>query len=323
LILFLNLSLVLSAYSAEPFLIKFATVAPEGSTWMKYMHTLDQVVREKTQGSLGFKFYAGGVAGDELDVLKKIRIGQIHAAAFSGVGMGSILPMIRVLDLPFLFRNNQEIDLTQEGLQDFFSAQFRSKGFEMLSWAEVGDVYIFSKKPIQKVQDLQQMKVWAWAGDPIAKQTFSAMGVTPIPLAVTDVTTSLNTGMIDTVYAPPLGAIALQWNRSLNYMTALPLTHSTGALLISESAFNKIPAPQAAILKEESRRVMNELTLELRKQSKESIQLLEKSGLKIIQVADQKELNAFYEIHQQVARDLSGQIYPPELLQKIYTLLKR
>jgi TRAP-type C4-dicarboxylate transport system substrate-binding protein len=311
-----------SASASEPFLIKFATVAPEGSTWMKYIHNLDQVIREKSQGTLGFKFYAGGVMGDELDVLKKIRIGQIHAAAFSGVGLGSILPMVRVLDLPFLFRNDQEIDLVQEDLQNYFGEQFRPKGFEMLSWAEVGDVHIFSKKPIQSLQDLHQMKVWTWAGDPIAKETFSAMGVTPIPLAVTDVTTSLNTGMIDTVYAPPLGAIALQWNRSLNFMTALPLTHSTGALLISESVFNKIPAPLASLLKEECLRAMQELTLELRKQSKDSIQLLEKSGIKIIQVP-QNNLNEFYQVHQQVAHKLTGQLYPKELLDQIYALLKR
>ena len=99
------------ASGVEPFLIKFATLAPEGSTWMNHMRDLDKTLKAKSQGRLGFRVYPGGVAGDELDVLRKIRIGQIHAAAFSGVGFGQILPMVRVLDLPFLFRSDQEVDL--------------------------------------------------------------------------------------------------------------------------------------------------------------------------------------------------------------------
>jgi TRAP-type C4-dicarboxylate transport system substrate-binding protein len=289
---------------------------------MKYMHDLDQVVREKSGGTLGFKFYAGGVMGDELDVLKKIKINQIHAAAFSGVGFGEILPMVRVLDLPFLFRQNQEVDLVQDKLTNYFSDQFRQKGFELMAWAEVGDVFLFSTKPIQKVQDLSTLKVWTWTGDPIAKETFVAMGVNPIPLAVTDVTTALNTGMVNTVYGPPLGILALQWHRSVQYMISPPLSHSTGAFLLSQSAYAKIPPQFSTMFKEECRKTMLELTLELRNQSQTSMQVLEKSGIKIIQVP-QNNLNEFFHVHQQVAHKLTGQLYPKELLDQIYALLKR
>ena len=215
--LFLLLGASAMSFAAEPLTIKFATVAPEGSSWMNTMKELDKTIREKTQGQIAFRIYAGGVAGDELDALRKIRIGQLHSAAFSGVGFGQILPAVRVLDLPFLFRNYKEIDGVHKEMEGFFAEQFRQKDFELLSWAEVGNVHLFSQEPIRKVGDLAKLKVWTWSGDPIAKETFSAMGTNPIPLAITDVTTALNTGMIDTVYAPPLGAIALQWNLSVKY----------------------------------------------------------------------------------------------------------
>ena len=101
-------------------MIKFATVVPEGSTWMKNMRVLDKRLRKKSDGKIGFRIYAGGVAGDELDVLRKIRIGQIHSAAFSGVGFGQILPMVRILDLQFLFRKEQETDLVHRKMEPFF-----------------------------------------------------------------------------------------------------------------------------------------------------------------------------------------------------------
>jgi TRAP-type C4-dicarboxylate transport system substrate-binding protein len=321
--LFLLLDFSAISFAAEPLTIKFATVAPEGSTWMNSMKELDKTIREKTQGQIAFRVYAGGVAGDELDALRKIRIGQLQSAAFSGVGFGQILPAVRVLDLPFLFRNDKEIDLVHKEMEGFFAEQFRQKDFELLSWAEVGNVHLFSQEPIRKVSDLAKLKVWTWSGDPIAKETFSAMGTNPIPLAITDVTTALNTGMIDTVYAPPLGAIALQWNLYVKVMTSLPLAHSTGAVLISKNFAQKIPAEHFKIIKDEFHRSMERLTLELRKQTEESVALLEKGGIKLLPVPQEAELKDFYRVHDRVAQALTGKVYPKEVLDRVYDILKK
>ena len=305
------------------YLIKFATVAPEGSTWVKSMRAIDKEIRKKSGGRLGFRIYAGGIAGDELDVLKKIRIGQIHCAAFSGVGFGHILPMVRVLDLPFLFSNEQQVDLVHRELRPFFAGEFRKKGFELLAWAEVGNVHLISKKPIRTVHDLSGLKVWTWSGDPIAKETFVAMGVNPIPLAITDVTTALNTGMIDTVYAPPLGALALQWQNYLNDMMALPLAHSTGAILVSSKYYKKLPKDLSQLLRSTLEKGMADLTTKLRDQTREAVEVLRQSGLTIIPAPEGKALNQFHAIRAVVASKLTDKIYPKGLLDRVYLILKR
>jgi TRAP-type transport system periplasmic protein len=319
-----GLYLTAAADAAGPrYVIKFATVAPEGSTWVKSMRDIDKTLRERSGGRLGFGIYAGGIAGDELDVLKKIRIGQIHCAAFSGVGFGKILPMVRVLDLPFLFSNSGQVDRVHRELRPFFTEEFRKKGFELLAWAEVGNVHLMSKRPIRTVQDLSGLKVWTWAGDPVAKETFVAMGVNPIPLAVTDVTTALNTGMIDTVYAPPLGALALQWQNYLTDMMALPLTHSTGAILIASSYFNKLPADLTQLLKETLEAGVARLTVQLREQTHEAMEIIQKSGLTIIPAPEGEDLAQFHAIRAVVARKLTGELYPQELLDRVYETLKK
>ena len=323
LFLFVFLMMPGSVRGAEPLIIKFATLAPEGSTWMNTMRDLERVIKEKSKGRLGFRIYAGGVAGDELDVLKKIRIGQIHCAGFSGVGFGQILPMVRVLDLPFLFRDHREVELVHNEMEGFFADRFGEKGFEFLAWAEVGDVHLFSQSPIRKVSDMARLKVWAWTGDPIAKETFSAMGTNPILLAIADVTTALNTGMIDTVYAPPLGALALQWNLYTKFMTSLPLAHSTGAVLMAKNFWDKIPPDLQKTVKEEFRRAMARLTIELRKQTKESIGVIEKSGIMVLPMPDDADLRDFYKVHDQVARALTGKMYPKDILERVYGILKR
>ena len=304
-------------------MIKFATVAPEGSTWVKHMKALDKDIRAKSGGRLGFRIYAGGIAGDELDILRKIRIGQIHCAGFTGVGFGKILPMVRVLDLPFLFKSYEEADLVHRELRPFFVDQFRKKGFELLAWAEVGNVYLFSKKPIERIKDLSGLKVWVWSGDPIAKETFSSMGVNPVPLAITDVTTALNTGMIDTVYVPPLGALALQWYTSIHYIMDLPLTHSTGAMLISGKFYRKLPEDLSDLLSVITQKAMTELTIELRKQNEEAIRIITDSGVSVTPAPSGSDLDEFYEINGKVARKLTGNIYPEDVLKRVYGLLER
>lgn len=310
------------AYS-KSFTIKFATIAPEGSAWMKHMRELERSIGEKSRDRLRFKIYAGGIAGDELDVLRKIRIGQIQAAAFSGVGFGHILPMVRVLDLPFLFRNYGEVDLIHRELKDFFSEKFRNKGFELISWAEVGNVHLFSKDPIYRVKDIARLKVWTWTGDPLSKETFLAMGANPVPLSITDVTTALNTGMVDTVYAPPLGALALQWYRYVKFMVSLPLAHSTGAVLLSRKTSDMIGSDLLQLIRHEFVPAMASLTSELRKQAREAINLIESSGLQVMPMPRGNDLEDFYSVHDRVAKRLAGRIYPQELLERIYEILAK
>jgi TRAP-type C4-dicarboxylate transport system substrate-binding protein len=290
---------------------------------MKYMRALDKRILEKTGDRLGFRFFPGGVAGDELDVLRRIRVGQIHCAAFSGVGFGQILPAVRVLDLPFLFRSHKEIDKVHGALRPFFSEQFRKKGFELLGWAEIGNVHLFSKHAIQTIADLSQRKVWTWSGDPIAKEAFVAMDVNPIPLAVTDVTTALNTGMIDTVYSPPLGALALQWYVPLEHMTALPFVHSTGAVLISSRFIKKLPRDLTKILKDEFEKTLQQLTVALREQTAESVKLMQQQGLMVTPSPSGEPLNAFYRIHGKVASKMEGKMFSSDLLQRVYGILGR
>ena len=314
---------VVGAKEPNPFVIKFATVAPEGSTWMKQMWSIALDLRKKSKGRLLFKIYAGGIAGGELEILKKIRLGQLQSAAFTGVGFGQILPEVRVLDLPFLFRSYAEVDCVLSQLKPYFRKRFESKGFILLNWAEVGNVYVFSKKPIAKTADFAQCRPWSWAGDPIAKETFSALGVTPIVLPITDVTTALATGMVDTVYAPPLGLLALQWHPYVRYMNPLPFAHSTGALLLSHRAWNKLPPDLKSLLLKVFEQGIQPLTAKLREQNRKAIDVLTRQGLKVLSPPKGSDLAGFDSIHRRVAAALSGKIYPATLLKEVYKILGR
>ena len=299
----------------DSYVIKFATIAPEGSSWMNVWGELNQSLMKKTNGRLKFQVYSGGVSGDEKDVIRKMKLGMLHSAGFTGNGLGEILPETRVLELPFLFRSSEEVDYVVGKLNDYFRKAFEEKGYILLGWADVGFVHIFTNVPAKDLGALKQVKMWTWEGDPLASATFKACGITPIPLSVTDVTTGLQTGMVNGVYSSPLAMVALQWFTKVKYMSTPPMTNATGAVLITKKMFDTLPEDLKSVLMDECKTFLRKLVETSRKDNEESIKVLKNSGLEIVSVSDEglKQLEA---VSREVSKTLSGDLYPQDLLNR-------
>lgn len=310
-----------SAAQAAPKTIKFATLAPDGTTWMNSMREFSKEVENKTEGRVKFKIYAGGTQGDEKDVVRKMRLGQLQGAGLTGVGIGEIAPAVRLLDTPFFFKSPREIDHIYDVMDSDFRAIFEEKGYVLLGWAEVGIVTIFSNEPITKKEDFRKVKMWLWEGDPTAEAAFTALDIKPIPLSVTDVMSSLQTGMINAVYASPLSAMALQWNTKMKYMLTLPLTTSAGAVVISKKAFDSLDEADRAVLLEEGRKSFRALTVQSRRDNDESLKILAKS-LTFVKPENMAAVKGFEQAGDAARKALTGKLYSEELLNKVQNELK-
>ncbi len=318
-------SMLSAAFAANSFAatktIKFATQAPEGTAWMNSMRSFAKDVEEKTEGRVKFKIYAGGTQGDEKDVVRKMRLGQLHGAGMTGVGIGEIAPSVRILDTPFLFKNPAEIDHIYDVMDKDFRKIFEDKGYVLLGWAEVGIVTIFSNEPITKKEDFKKVKMWLWEGDPAAEAAFAALDIKPIPLSITDVMSSLQTGMINAVYNSPLAAMAMQWNTKMKYMLTLPLTTSAGAVVISKKTFDSLEEADRKVLLEEGAKQFRQLTEQSRKDNAESLELLKKN-LTFTNPENAAAVKAFEDAGEKARVSLTGKLYSKELLDKVQAELK-
>lgn len=302
---------------AQQYTIKFATLATEGSTWLNVMKEYDQAVRKESGGRLGFKIYAGGVQGDEKDVLRKIRLGQLHGAGITGVGIGEIAKSVRILDSPFLFKSYEEIDSVDEQFHSLFRKSFEDGGFVLIGWAEVGFAYTFTNTPVSTPADLKGVKMWMWEGDPIAEAMFDALDVHPIPLSITDVMTSLQTRLIDGVYSPPLACLALQWFTRVKYMLDVPLADAQGAIVVAKNKFDQLPKDLQDILLNEGKIYFARLTRLSREDNAKAISTLEKNGIHIIKVQDKKLLASYDEFGKKARQSLVGKLYDEQLLSNV------
>lgn len=305
------------AYATE---LKIATLAPEGTSLYKGLEQAAREIKTKTGGRVTVKIFAGGVQGDEKDVVRKMRYGQLDGAALTGVGLGLIEPQIRVLELPFLFKNTAQVDRVYAGMEDYFKKEFAKKGFVLLGWSEVGFVKIFSNKPIRTKEDLKGMKMWMWEGDPLAREMYKAMNVTPVPLAITDVLTSLQTNLIDAAYAPEFGAIAFQWHTKTKYMTDVNLVNGTGGILVTRKAWSRLSGKDQSVVKQVIKNQAVKLVQKTRQDNLASKAAIQNAGIQIVQ-PDARALAELQSVGQQVRKSLTGKLYSQELLNKVLGLL--
>ena len=306
----------LTASISQAIELKCASLAPVGSTYANKFTEFAKGVEQGTGGSVKITLYNGGVMGDEKDMVKKLRIGQLDCAGFTGVGLGLINPAVRVMELPFLFSNYAQVDKVFGVVSPSLKQLLKNKGFELLGWAHPGFVKIYSKEKIASQNDMNGKKVWIWAGDPIAESMTKNLGLNAVPLSLPDVLTSLQTGMIDTVYAPELAAVALQWYTKTKFITDVNLVHSMGGLVINQQSMGKLSASQQQVMRKTADEVMNNLTVMTRTENDKSLSAMMSAGLKKVPV-DPGELQKLQESGKQVASDLSDNMFPVSLLNQV------
>jgi TRAP-type C4-dicarboxylate transport system substrate-binding protein len=235
------------------YLFKIASLAPDGSVWAKRFKEMTEEIIEKSNNEIGFKIYPGGVMGDDRAMYRKMRIGQLQGGGFTMTGIGEIVEDFRVMGIPFLFDSYAEVDYVAEKLWPHFQKAFLDNQLVLLAMSEVGFIYTMSKEPITNLAEFRKSKSWVPEGDPISNIFLETVGVTPTALSIPDVLTSLQTGLIDTVYNAFYGAIVLQWFTRTKYITDIPFVYGYGAFALDQKAFSKLPAEYTRLMETTAR----------------------------------------------------------------------
>jgi TRAP-type transport system periplasmic protein len=261
---------------------KIATISPEGSMWMEKMRQGAKQVATQTQDRVKFKFYPGGVMGNDKAVLRKIRIGQLQGGAVVAGSLSSYFPANQIYSQPMKFTSLDEVDYVRQHMDTFIIDGLNKAGFVIFGIAGGGFAYIMSTEPIRTVQDLQKHKVWIPDNDKLSQDAVAAFGVAPIPLPIADVRTSLQSGLIDTVATSPVGAIVLQWHTQIKYVTNIPLIYLHAVLAIDKKKFLKIAPRDQEIVSRVMTRAFNEIGLQNRQDDGKAIAALKNQGIEFI-----------------------------------------
>jgi TRAP-type C4-dicarboxylate transport system substrate-binding protein len=281
---FLLVGILVCASQAEALVIKVGSVAPEGSPWDKALKRIALDWQEISGGRVTMKIYGGGIAGDEPDMIRKMRINQIQAAAMTGSGLGKIDPNLLVYQLPFLTENDEELDYLIEKMLPQLEAILEAKGFTFLGMIKSGWLRFFAKEKVITPEDFRKLKFFVMEGSPDIDQAWKAMGFHIVPLPPNDAFAALQSGMVEVFTASPLTAAAMQWFALAPHMTDIKWIPLTAALIITNQTWQRIPAELRPELKAATQRALHDLEGEIMTVEKQAMKIMKENGLIVHEV---------------------------------------
>jgi TRAP-type C4-dicarboxylate transport system substrate-binding protein len=289
---------------------------------MKTFKALNTEVMKKTENRVQFRIYPGGVLGDERDMLRKMKIGQIHGAVLTTGSLSSLFKEVDVLQVPFLFQKYEEVDVILKKMDALFRKGFEENGYIFLSWSEGGFINLMSTVPIASVADMKKAKVWIWEESPMAKAIFDEAGVKAIPLSVPDVLVGLQTGLVDVVYIPPTVAISLQWFTKIKYFTDVPLSYLTGGAVVKKEIFKGLSPSDQNVVMETFQNQFEQLKTVTRNENQEAIKVMTKQGVKVI-VPSKDQLDEFKRLSAKAMGKITGETFSKKVLEEVTSSLEQ
>ena len=273
---------------------------------MKDMRSGGKAIEEHTDGRVKFKFYGGGVQGNDKQVRRKMRTGQLHGGAFTSGGMNGFQKDADLFSLPMMFNTIQEARYVRKHMEPELRQRLEDAGYVNFGFAAAGFAYMMSNKPISTLEDFSGQKVWTPEGDPIGYAALRALGVAPVIMPITDVMTGLQTDLLDSLTVPPVGAVVFQWHTKLKYITELPVAYVYAALLIDKRAFSKISSEDQVIVREVMEGIYRKFDQNGVTDNRDAFEALLESGLQLTPT-DTSEVNQWrgivIESHRKLARE--------------------
>jgi len=268
--------------AAQPVTIKLGTLAPQGSTWHELLKEMGQRWEQASGGRIKVRIYAGGAQGSEGDMVRKLGINQLQAAAVSNIGLHDVIPEPTVFSTPFLFDDEKQLDCAFAKVRKSVEASLEKRGLVALQWSRIGAVHMFCSKALRTPEEMKGAKMWAWEGDPKSVEAFRAAGFSPVVLSSADIYASLQTGMIECVPNVPLYVLTARLFEKANHMLGVPWSFVMGATVIRKETWEKIPADLRPKLLAIAAELGGKVDVEVQKLNADAVSAMQKQGLDVI-----------------------------------------
>ncbi len=298
-----------------PIIIRFASLAPSGSGFMKVSKAWNRTVKKETDNRVQLRFYYGGSQGDERDFVRKIRAGQMDGAGVSTTGLGMVARPVLVLTAPGLLTEYEALVRARKALHDRFSKMFKDAGFVLLNWGEAGKNRLFSTKEFARPADLKTGRPWAWKDDPVFAELVRVIGANPVRMGLPEVYGGLQTRMVDTVPSSALAAVALQWYTRLKYMAKENFSIIIGGGILSQEKFDELSEHDQKVLLATSVRASKANDALVRRDDAKAYDALIKRGM--IEVDTSAHESEWDAVAKRARENLTGRVYGKSLLEAV------
>ncbi|MFO1328247.1 MAG: TRAP transporter substrate-binding protein DctP [Rubrivivax sp.] len=234
--------------------LRFASSAPPTSPWAKQIDRMAAGVLADSGNTLKITPFYNSQLGAENDAIAQISRGRIDMGSFTLGSLALQVPEIALLHLPMYFATAAQRDcvLDNHALKPVADA-LDKKGLKFIAWGEVGPVHLPGKKAFTTPAEVRGIKVGV-VTNKINNEFWKAMGANPVPTAVAEVSSSMQTGLIDTYPTPYAFYIPSGLNKIAPVMVKLNIWHSAGVTVMNKGVYDKLPAAAKAALEKDGQK---------------------------------------------------------------------
>ncbi len=307
---------VLLTFNSFAQTINIATVAVKDTSWAIQLKEMAKEIN-LWAGKMKFKIIYSGMAGDESEVLEKIKKGELDGAIFTGKTLGDINGDIRVLEIPFTFFSDiYKANGTLKKMIPFLNQGFEKNGYKALGYFNLGMIYFVSTKKTEELQDLKGQKVWSWKGDELVSTMLQTMTLPEVPLALDEVLPAFESGKIDAAYAPTHGILGLEWHKKVKYLVDAPVAYSVGAFLMSKKGWDKLSDGDKKVIERFSWKYTDQISQTLNTDAQESFKMLQFFNIKFVKFG-QESMDKLRGLRKKIVAKLKGKLFSEEALKNL------
>ncbi|MGQ9371314.1 DctP family TRAP transporter solute-binding subunit [Azospirillum sp. ST 5-10] len=275
------------------------------------MGQLAQEVEQRTGGRIAIRLQGGGALGGDREVIESVQLGTVDMAVPSTSVVANFVPELKVFDIPFLFRDFDHADAVLGGpVGRRKLADIEKRGLIGLAFGGMGFRELTNNaRPVRTAADVVGMKIRTQQND-MHIAVWQALGVLPTPMAIPEVYTALQQGVVDG-QENPVGAIInnrfgeVQKHLSLTDHAFTPLV-----VLISPSVYGSLAEADKAILVEAAKNAMVRNRKEVEKIARSGLDTLRGQGVSVVEDVDKA---SFQDRLQPVFKTFAGQFGAEEL----------
>jgi len=282
----LFLVFILTAFAVPGQTIKLGSLVPYGSPWEEELQRMRLEWAEISNNRVKLKIFPGGIAGGEDDMLRKMRVGQLQAAALTGPGLSQVFGGVLALQIPLLVQTEQELDYLLETMGPTFEREMEKNGFKLLFWNMVGWAHIFSREPVVYPDDMRRQKMWVMAGNDEEAAAWKKMGFQVFVLPAQDVTVQLQNGGLDVMVTSPLVTVSSQWYEQTKHMAEFKFAPFVGGVIVPTGIWKRIPTALRSELEAAAAETSDRMRSLTTTANEEAISAMQKQGLVVNPIPD-------------------------------------
>jgi len=311
-------SVPMVAFAQDVLNLKLGHIQSEQDLWHYGAKKFKEELEARSDGKITLTIYPNSTIGGDRDLVEGMQMGTVDFGLIAGV-LGNFEPSIQLLELPYLFRSQDEFDTVIGGEIGAEIAENvrQNANVRILNWWERGSRQVTSMKPINGLEDLKGLKIRV-PEIPAMVATWRSMGANPTPMAWSEVYTGLEQHVIDAqenpipfIYGGRLGEVQdylAFTNHKFEYVT----------LAMSELRWNQLTDEQKKIITEAAAAATAAENEAVRTQTSEMLKKMVDQGLQVTEPNMDEIAAAAVAAHEPFAKTVNIDLY-----NRINTALKR